>query len=65
MSVERPLTKQINVVQGERIEEVLRRAVRHALLEHKRARNTIAAWKDGEVILIPAEEIQFEDGDAD
>ncbi len=42
------------------IEHALRRAVRHALLTHKRAGNTVAAWKDGRVALIPAEEITVE-----
>jgi len=39
------------------IEKVLRRAVNHALLRHKRLGNSIAIWKDGEVVTVPAEEI--------
>lgn len=58
MSVERSTPKKIKVVQGEPVTEVLRRAVRHALLEHKRAGNTVAAWEDGRVVLLPPEEIQ-------
>lgn len=53
--------KQISVVQGKPVEEALRLAVRHALLEHKRAGNTIASWEDGRVVLIPAEEIEVKD----
>jgi hypothetical protein len=39
------------------IGEVLQRAVNHALLMHKRLGNPVASWKDGRVIIIPAEEI--------
>ena len=49
------------VTQGKEIEEILRRAVRHALLMHKRAGNPIAISKDGKVVIIPPEEIPVED----
>ena len=39
------------------IGEVLQRAVNHALLMHKRLGNPIASWKDGEVVIIPPEDI--------
>jgi ABC-type proline/glycine betaine transport system ATPase subunit len=39
------------------IEKVLRRAVNHALLMHKRLGNPIAIWKDGKVVIVPPEEI--------
>ena len=39
------------------IEKVLQRAVHHALLMHKRLGNPIAIWKDGQVVIIPPEEI--------
>ena len=42
------------------IEHAMRRAVQHALLAHKRAGNTVAAWKDGRVVLIAAEKIAVE-----
>jgi hypothetical protein len=42
---------------GKSIEEVLRKAVHNALKSHKRAGNTIAGWKDGQVDLIKAEDI--------
>jgi len=58
MRAEHTNRRQFTVVQGKPVEEALRRAVRHALLEHKRAGNTIAVWRDGQVVLIPAEEIQ-------
>jgi hypothetical protein len=50
----------LNVIQGEPVSSALRRAVRHALLEHKRAGNPVATWKDGEVVIIPAEELEVE-----
>lgn len=39
------------------IEEIFREAVRDALLMHKRAGNTIAVWRDGQIRLIKAEDI--------
>lgn len=51
----------INVVQGEPVVAALRRASRNALLEHKRAGNPVASWRDGKVVIIPAEEIEVEE----
>lgn len=45
-------------VETKAIEHAMRRAVHHALLTHKRAGNTVAAWKDGRVVLVEAEKIQ-------
>ena len=56
---ERKLPKQLFIVEAKAIETVLRRAVNHALLMHKQAGNSIATWKDGKVVLIPAEEIEI------
>lgn len=65
MKTEPRLPDKLFMVEGERIAEILRRAVRHALLAHKRAGNTIAVWKNEGVTLIPAEEIRVEADDAD
>ena len=43
--------------------EVTRRfavAVREALLDHKRAGNPVAIWRDGKVVIVPPDEIVFE-----
>ncbi len=55
------LSSKLFIEHGKAIEEVLRRAVRAALLEHKRAGNPIYAWKDGRVVMIPPEEILTDD----
>jgi hypothetical protein len=47
------------------IEQAMRRAVRHALLTHKHAGNTVAAWRDGRVVLVRAENIQVEESAKD
>jgi hypothetical protein len=52
------------VTHGKEIEEIFRRAVRQALLRHKRLGNPIASWRDGKVVLIPPEEIPVDDNDA-
>jgi hypothetical protein len=43
------------------IEAALNEAVRDALLDHKRAGNPIAVWRDGKVVIIPANEIPVDD----
>jgi hypothetical protein len=42
------------------IEHAMRRAVQHALLTHKRSGNTVAAWQNGQVVLVQAEKIRVE-----
>jgi hypothetical protein len=49
------------IVDGEKIEGILRRAVRAAPMSHKSAGNTIAIWENDRVVLVPAEEIKVED----
>ena len=53
------IPKRLFIVEGKKIEVILRRAVRHALLEHKRAGNSVAISTSGQVVLIPAEEIHI------
>jgi len=61
MKTESKIPKDFCVSQAKEIEAIFRKAVRHALLEHKRAGNSIAAWQDGKVVIIPPEEIPVED----
>jgi len=61
MSSENRIPQDLFISHAEEIEVILRRAVRHALLMHKRAGNPIASWKDGKVVIIPPEEIQVGD----
>lgn len=49
--------KDLFISEAEAVDKALKRAVRHALLTHKRAGNPIAAWKDGKVVWIPPDEI--------
>jgi hypothetical protein len=46
------------MIDGTEIDEALRRAVREALLRHKKLGNSIAVWRDGKVVIVPPEEIQ-------
>lgn len=50
-------TKNLFAEHRETIREVFRRAVRQALLEHKRAGNPVAVFKNGEVIWLAPEQI--------
>jgi len=51
------LSERLFVEHGKAIEGVLQRAVDHALSMHRKLGNPIATWKDGKVVIIPAEEI--------
>jgi hypothetical protein len=45
-------------------DEVTRRfrvAIHEALLDHKRAGNSVAIWRNGKVVIVPPEEIEFSD----
>lgn len=44
-----------------RIQEILGRAVREALLRHKQAGNPVAVWRDGRVEWIAPEDIPVDD----
>jgi len=44
--------------EGTAIDEALRRAVRDALLRHKKLGNPIAVWEDSRVVWVPPEEIE-------
>jgi hypothetical protein len=45
---------------SDKVDEAVRRAVRHALLEHKRAGNPVASREKGRVVIIPPEDIPVE-----
>jgi hypothetical protein len=61
MSRKLEMTENLFVEYAKEIEEVLRAAVRRAVLEHKRAGNPIAVWKEGRVTIVPPEEIILDD----
>lgn len=45
----------------ERVTAVLAKAVRKALLEHKKLGHSIAVWQDGKVVVLPPEAIPVDD----
>ena len=57
--------KRLLIAEGEAVDKAMSEAVRHALLTHKRAGHAIASWKDGKVVIIPAEEIPVGETPAD
>lgn len=61
MKREPNIPEELFVTHGKEIEEILRRAVRHALWKHKRLGHSIAVWRDGKVVIVPPEEIPVED----
>lgn len=57
------LTKNLFATHAKEIEKILQKAVRHALLTHKRLGNSIAVWEDGKVVIIPPEDIVVDTDD--
>ena len=44
---------------GDLVEKAINKAVREALLEHKRAGNPVAVLRDGKVVVLQPEEIEI------
>jgi hypothetical protein len=49
------------IAEEKAVDEAVNRAVRHALLAHKRAGNPVASWENGKVVMIPAEKIPVDE----
>lgn len=45
------------MIDGKEIDAALQRAVREALIRHKKLGNPVAVWRDGKVVIVPPEEI--------
>ena len=43
------------------VEATLNRAVREAVLRHKKLGESIAEWRDGRVVIVPPEEIEVDE----
>jgi len=55
MEVE-PITDNL-LLDTKRVQRALNRALRNALIMHKKLGNPIAAWENGKVVIVPPEEI--------
>ncbi len=42
---------------GEKVDESIKKAVNNALLEHQRAGNSVAVWRNGKVVILQPENI--------
>lgn len=63
MKPEPNIPEKLFATHGKEIEEIFRRAVRHALLIHKKLGNPIATWRNGKVVIVPPEEIPIDESD--
>ncbi|HLK59311.1 MAG TPA: hypothetical protein VKU00_22315 [Chthonomonadaceae bacterium] len=52
------------IAEAEEMARAVRKAVREAVLDHKRAGNPVADWRDGKVVIVPPEEIDLPEEDA-
>ena len=57
MKIKRDNLRDLLIAEEEAVDEAVNRAMRHALLAHKRAGNAVASWENGRVVMIPAEKI--------
>lgn len=52
------------LAQGVRIQRALREGVRRALLRHKRLGESVAVWRDGRVVIVPADQINIPEAES-
>lgn len=63
MNQEENIPADLLMSHGEEVEAIFRRAVRHALWQHKQLGQSIAVSRNGQVVLVPPEEISITDED--
>ena len=56
-----PLDADLYRLHAKAVEEAVQLAVNDALLDHKRAGNPIATWRDGKVVILQPHEIPVDD----
>jgi hypothetical protein len=56
-----PLTSDIFIAHVGDVQQALAQAVNAALLDHKRAGNSIAVWRDGKVVILKPQDIPVDD----
>ena len=61
MRLRHDVSEQLFVKQAKAIEEVFRRAVHYALLQHKRAGNPIVTSQNGRVVILAPDQIPIDD----
>ena len=47
------------MTEGDEIDQALQRAVREALIRHKKLGESVAVWQDGKAVILPPEEIPY------
>lgn len=47
------------MTQGEEVDRAVQRAVREALIRHKKLGESVAIWQDGKAVILPPEEIPY------
>jgi hypothetical protein len=59
MNADKPKNVRDIMLDTDLVERALREAVTQALIRHKRLGTPIVVWRDGQVVWIPAEEIEI------
>jgi hypothetical protein len=52
------------IAKGIRIQHAFRAGVRRALMRHKRLGESIAVWRDGQVVIVPPDQINIPDAES-
>ena len=47
--------------EGTLVDEAIRKAIRDAMLMHRKLGHPVVGWKDGKVVWVPADQIEVED----
>ena len=47
------------LMKGRVVEQAMQRAVREALIRHKKLGESVAVWRDGKAVILPPEEIPY------
>jgi hypothetical protein len=64
MSTDKPKDVRAIILDTDLIERALLEAGTQALIRHKRLGNPVVVWRDGQVVWIPAEEIEIPGADS-
>ena len=47
------------MTRGDEVDRAVQRAVREALIRHKKLGESVAVWRDGKALILPPEEIPY------
>lgn len=58
-------SRSLPVKYGEAVDSAIKKAICEALLKHKQAKNSVAVWRENEIVLLKPEEILADENSSD